>query len=119
MLRCLGTPLSALAETYTERASAELTSMRDRFTLVLCAASSFSPMGIPHSGLRYYRHFIVPAFPGGVRQTLLGGGATHMVPLEQPSVLANLIVDEWLPLADGGHRAVTSTPEAAEAAQPS
>jgi len=65
------------------------------FTLVTCAASRFSPLGIPGTGGIYYRLAVAPAFPAGradVRR--LQDGATHLVVAEKPALVAQMIADE-------------------------
>ena len=86
-LRWPGEPLPALASAYTGTAS---------FSVFVCDASRFSPVGLPGSGGVYYTHALARAFPGprGASVRRLGGSATHYVAQEQPEVLARGIVDD-------------------------
>ena len=81
-----GEPLPNLAHSYRGSAS---------FTIVACSASQFSPIGIPGTGVPFYRTLIAPAFPsGGARFRVLGEGATHSIGQEQPELLARAVDED-------------------------
>ena len=105
-LRWCGAPLPPLAAAYTGACG---------FTLFACARSRFSPIGLPGSGLAYYRHAIAPALPrseaqsgGGALRVLEGDGATHNVAQEAPALLARAVAEELRACGYLGPRVVTA-----------
>ena len=85
-MRWPGVPLPDLAQGYTGAAS---------FSLFACAESQFSPIGVPGSGIFFYRNLIAPSFPhGGARFRTLGQGATHAIGQEQPALLAEAVAQD-------------------------
>ena len=80
-----GEPLPTMASGYSGDAS---------FSLIACAASEFSPVGLPGTGIAYYRHAIAPSFPGRGAAVRVLEGATHSVAQEQPELMAAAILEE-------------------------
>jgi len=63
------------------------------FTLAVGEASQFSPMVISGTGPAFYRQLLAPHLPGSsARVVSFGEAATHMAPMEQPSLVAEGIV---------------------------
>eukprot|EP00962_Isochrysis_galbana_P041152 scaffold15024_cov124-Isochrysis_galbana.AAC.2 len=85
-----GEPIERLARGYAGDCS---------WTLASCADSRFSPLGVPGTARAFYRFGIAPAFPAGrVEVPPLWEGATHLVVMEKPGLVASLIAAQLQPM---------------------
>jgi pimeloyl-ACP methyl ester carboxylesterase len=95
-----GVPIERLACGYTGDCN---------WTIASCADSRFSPLGIPGSARTFYRLGIAPSFPAGrVEVRPLWEGASHLVVMEKPGLVASLIAAQLQPMLASASRCDSS-----------